>query len=99
MTAGRLPKEASIRLSITLATALTGESTTSMVFRDMSDAEKGAVELAGSSTSNVVEQYQSAARLQNMTGQVWRTVPSVDSHPFCLSALEMRLHLSHANVY
>lgn len=71
MTAGRLPKEASIRLSITLATALTGESTTSMVFRDMSDADKGAVELAGSSTSNVVEQYQSAARLQNMTGQVW----------------------------
>ena len=57
-------------VSITLATALTGESTTSMVFRDAAEAETGAIKVAGSSAAAAAEQYQSAVRLQNMTGQV-----------------------------
>lgn len=69
-TSGRVPREATVSVSITLATALTGESTTSMVFRDAAEAETGAIEVAGSSAAAAAEQYQSAVRLQNMTGQV-----------------------------
>ncbi|KAL0026873.1 hypothetical protein WJX77_008203 [Trebouxia sp. C0004] len=68
-TSGRVPREATVSVSITLATALTGESTTSMVFRDAAEAEDGAIEVAGSSAAAAAEQYQSAVRLQNMTGQ------------------------------
>lgn len=56
---------------MTLSTALSGESTVSEVYKDASDAAAGAVDLAGSAASTVTEQYQSAIRLQNMTGQVW----------------------------
>lgn len=69
-TSGRVPREATVSVSITLATALTGESTTSMVFRDAAEAETGAIKVAGSSAAAAAEQYQSAVRLQNMTGQV-----------------------------
>ena len=70
-TSGRVPREATVSVSIILATALTGESTTSMVFRDA--AEANAIEVAGSSAAAAAEQYQSAVRLQNMTGQVKRS--------------------------
>ena len=72
-TSGRVPREATVSVSITLATALTGEATTSMVFRDAAEAENGAIEVAGSSAAAAAEQYQSAVRLQNMTGQVKRS--------------------------
>lgn len=68
-TLGSVPREATVSVSITLATALTGESTTSMVFRDAAEAGNGAIEVAGSSAAAAADQYQSAVRLQNMTGQ------------------------------
>ena len=69
-TLGRVPREVTVSVSIALATALTGESTTSMVFRDAAEAGNGAIEVAGSSAAAAADQYQSAVRLQNMTGQV-----------------------------
>ena len=70
MTEGRVPKEASVKLSVLLATALTPETTTSMLFKDAADAEAGAVEVAGRAARDAAGQYQSAVRLQNMSGQV-----------------------------
>lgn len=69
-TSGRVPREATISVTIALATALTGEHTNSMVFKDAADAENSANEIAGRAAAAAAEQYQSAVRLQNMTGQV-----------------------------
>lgn len=69
-TSGRIPREAMLKLSITLSTALSSESTTSELYKDANDAAAGAIDLAGAAASAVTEQYQSAIRLQNMTGQV-----------------------------
>lgn len=69
-TSGRIPREATLQLSLTLSTALSGESTTNELYRDAADAAAGALDLAGAAASTVTEQYQSAVRLQNMTGQV-----------------------------
>ena len=70
MTLGRIPREATLRLSVELSTALTSETTASTVYRDSADAANGATELAGTAARAVTEQYHSALRLQNMTGQV-----------------------------
>ena len=59
-----------LKLTITLSTALSSESSTSELYKDASDAAAGALDLAGAAASAVTEQYQSAIRLQNMTGQV-----------------------------
>lgn len=71
MTSGRIPREATLQLSVELSTALTSETAASELYRDTADASNGAVELAGRAVSAATEQYQSALRLQNMTGQVW----------------------------
>lgn len=71
MTSGRIPREATMQLSVELSTALTSETAASQLYRDTADASNGAVELAGRAVSAATEQYQSALRLQNMTGQVW----------------------------
>lgn len=70
MTPGRIPREATLQLAVELSTALTSETLASQVFRDTADAASGSIELAGSAASAATEQYQSALRLQNMTGQV-----------------------------
>ena len=70
MTEGRLPKEASLQISTTLSTALTPEATTSQLCRNTFDADAGAIDLAGASAAGIAEQYESAIRLQSMTGQV-----------------------------
>ena len=70
MTPGRIPREATLQLSVELSTALTSETTASQVYRDTADAANGAIELAGAAASAATVQYQSALRLQNMTGQV-----------------------------
>lgn len=95
MTPGRLPREATLELSVELSTALTSETTASELYRDIADARNGAVELAGRASRAVTEQYQSALRLQNLTGQVWRLRLSVFAvhtpscvalclHPVCI---------------
>lgn len=84
-TSGRVPREATISVTITLATALTGQHTSSMVFKDAADAENSANEIAGRAAAAAAEQYQSSVRLQNMTGQV--TV-------FCLIG-----HLSRSSIF
>lgn len=101
-TSGRVPREATVSVSITLATALTGDSTTSMVFRDAAEAENGAIEVAGSSAAAAAEQYQSAVRLQNMTGQVkcsGRCGPGSSLQPrICVDQLPAA-PVSHARCY
>ena len=77
VTSGRIPREATLQLSVEMSTALTNETTASELFRDTADASNGAVELAGRASRAATEQYQSALRLQNLTGQVWRLGLSV----------------------
>ena len=69
-TSGRIPREATLKLSLSLSTALSSESITSELFKDANDAAAGALDLAGAAAFAATEQYQSAVRLQNMTGQV-----------------------------
>ena len=71
VTIGRISREATLQLSVEMSTALTSETTASELFRDTTDASNGAVELAGRASRAATEQYQSALRLQNLTGQVW----------------------------
>ena len=71
VTFGRISKEATLQLSVEMSTALTSETTASELYRDTADASSGAVELAGRASRAAMEQYQSALRLQNLTGQVW----------------------------
>lgn len=75
VTSGRISREATLQLSVELSTALTSETTASQLYRDTADASNGAVELAGRAGRAATEQYQSALRLQNLTGQVfWLSV-------------------------
>ncbi|KAL3153047.1 hypothetical protein ABBQ38_012071 [Trebouxia sp. C0009 RCD-2024] len=69
VTPGRIPREATLQLAVEMSTALTSETTASELYRDTGDASSGAVELAGKAAAAVVDQYHSALRLQNMTGQ------------------------------
>lgn len=69
-TSGRIPREATLKLSLSLSTALSGEATTSQLFRDSNDAAAGSIDVAGAAAAAATEQYQAAVRLQNMTGQV-----------------------------
>lgn len=69
-TSGRIPREATLKLSLSLSTALSSESVTTELFKDASDAAAGALDLAGTAACAATEQYQSAVRLQSMTGQV-----------------------------
>ena len=66
-----MSREATLQLSVEMSTALTSETTASELYRDTIGASNGAVELAGRAGRAATEQYQSALRLQNMTGQVW----------------------------
>lgn len=87
MTPGRIPREATLQLAVEMSTALTSETTASELYRDTGDASSGAVELAGKAAAAVVDQYHSALRLQNMTGQVYQTPAQLHTlrvQPQCL---------------
>ena len=69
-TSGQIPREATLKLSLSLSTALSSESVATELFKDASDAAAGALDLAGTAAFAATEQYQSAVRVQDMTGQV-----------------------------
>ena len=79
VTPGRISREATLQLSVEMSTALTSETTASVLYRDTADASRAAVELAGKAAAAAVDQYHSALRLQNMTGQVYKS-----THDACI---------------
>lgn len=70
VTPRRISREATLQLTVEMSTALTSETTARGLYRDTADATSATVELAGKAAAAAVEQYHSALRLQNMTGQV-----------------------------
>ena len=71
MTEERLPREATVQVSMTMGTSVGGEAgQMRRLFSSIDRAQEGVPELAGSSCAAAVRLYESTARVQAMTGQV-----------------------------
>ena len=71
MTEERLPKEATVQVSMTMGTSVGGEAgQIRRLFSSADRAREGVPELAGSSCAAAMQLYESTARVQAMTGQV-----------------------------